>query len=108
MWQNVVLIVISVALATMRICGARSAAFQAAAHVFVGGLFTAMLLSFRPAYLILFLALGGVETLCFSSQRLIGTTQTVVNGVGVVLLVVSGALAAWTLLLTSFFRTWVR
>ncbi len=64
---DLILIVLAFALVVMRMMGVKHEAFQAVAHLFVGGLFGAWLVS-RPThgvYLWVALALPGVELLCF-------------------------------------------
>lgn len=58
-------IAFSVALALIRAGGEMGQAFQAVAHVFVGGLFAAYATTKRPIHLVLAIALSVVEVACF-------------------------------------------
>lgn len=73
--RNVLLLAVSVAIAAMRVSGHKSEAFQAVAHLFVGGLLGAWLVgrlcrnvvthSDRLLWAGLALALSVVEVVCF-------------------------------------------
>lgn len=56
---------IAAGLGILRILGYVGAAFQAVAHLYVGGLFGAYFAAPRPLYLALALALATLETACF-------------------------------------------
>lgn len=57
--------IVAFVLAVLRVAGFTSIAFQGLAHLFVGGLGGAWLVGRNRLYLILFLAMTAVETLCF-------------------------------------------
>jgi hypothetical protein len=65
MVETVALSIVATALAILRILGHRSLVFQAVAHLFVGGLVGAWLLSRARLYLILAASLTVVEVACF-------------------------------------------
>lgn len=65
MTKQVLIILATIALSLGRIFGLKDEAFQAAAHLFVGGLAGAWLVDRRSLYLYTFVALCVVEVLCF-------------------------------------------
>lgn len=67
--MTIFLSIVSVALAALRIGGFTSSAFQAVAHLWVGGLVGAWLAGDRPSRLWLALMLSAVEVACFLVER---------------------------------------
>lgn len=66
---NAILTAVATILAACRVGGLTHEAFQAVAHLFVGGLAGAWLISHRPLYAELFWGLTVVETVCFLLNR---------------------------------------
>ena len=58
---------IAVILGALRVLGVKHPAFQAAAHLYVGGLFTAYAFSRRPLHLLTALAITAVEVAAASA-----------------------------------------
>lgn len=66
---DLLMVLTSVALAVGRIVGFHDPSFQAIAHLIVGGLFGAWLISRRSIWFYLALGLTVVETVCFVAAR---------------------------------------
>lgn len=66
------LILASAVVAALRIRGIKSIAFQAAAHLLVGGLIGAWLINRRRFHLVLWASLTIVEAICFLAGRIGG------------------------------------
>lgn len=65
-------VLVALVLAGIRIAGIKTVLFQAAAHLYVGGLFGAYFAGWRQPYLWLALGLTLVETICFLVGQLHG------------------------------------
>lgn len=68
-WHDFLIVIIAVAVGLARVGGVKHGAYQALAHVFVGGLGGAGLAGRRRFYWFLFWALNVVEVLCFLRSR---------------------------------------
>ena len=62
---------LTVLMAGLRIAGVNSPAYQAVAHLFVGGLFAAALLEWKPRFLRPAIVLSVTETVMFIITKLI-------------------------------------
>lgn len=71
MMRSTLIVVATVIISLARIYGLKDEAFQAVAHLFVGGLAGAWLVAKRSLYLDAFVALCVVEVLCFLFDRLL-------------------------------------
>lgn len=67
----IILVVLSLAVAAARIAGVKHEAFQAIAHLFVGGLIGAWLIDPRKLYVNAFGSLCLVEVVCFLFDRVL-------------------------------------
>lgn len=74
MWvyANLVVLAVAVALGLTRVFGVTHIAYQAVAHLFVGGLFGAWLVNRRWWLLATFIILTVLETVCAVVSRLFG------------------------------------
>lgn len=76
--MNTVLnILASVLMAGLRVAGVTDPAFQAMAHLYVGGLYVAWWDSRDPFYLGVALALTGLESVCFVTTNATGLVQLI-------------------------------
>lgn len=66
-------LLIASVLAALRAAGVKDEAFQALAHLYLGGLITAYGITRRPFYLWLTVALSVVEVVCFLAFRTVGS-----------------------------------
>lgn len=64
------IIIIALVLGSLRIYGVKHEAFQAVAHLYVGGLFGAWLVTKEKFYLWIFIILTVLETVCAVASRL--------------------------------------
>lgn len=64
-WTNALLILVMLSLSVLRMTGFTSQAYQAAAHLYVGGLIGAWLVSRKWRYVILAVVISGVEVAAF-------------------------------------------
>jgi hypothetical protein len=87
MIKNGALILISCAFAALRVLGFKSQAFQAFSHLFVGGLFGAFAIQTRPIYLVLGLAMSGVELIVASYQKFTGTVAVIGITIGLAMII---------------------
>lgn len=71
MTRWIVLAAVTVAVALLRILGVKHEAYQAAAHLFVGGLAGAWLIERERFYAVAFWLLCAVEIICFAHDRLL-------------------------------------
>lgn len=67
----IILAVATVAIALLRILGVRHPAYQAVAHLFVGGLAGAWLIDRDRFYAVAFWLLCAVEIVCFAHDHLL-------------------------------------
>jgi hypothetical protein len=61
----VAIVIIALVLGTLRVLGHKSQAFQAIAHLFVGGLFGAWMAGHNTVFITVAVLLSIVELLCF-------------------------------------------
>lgn len=67
--SEIILAVLTLAIAVPRIAGVKHKSYQAVAHLFVGGLAGAWLVDHQWWYAALFVALCVVEVVCFAVGR---------------------------------------
>ena len=68
-------LVLAVVLGVLRIAGVKNKAFQACAHLYMGGLCTAWYYTRQPYLLFMILALSGVEVMCFIYFKYLAGTK---------------------------------